>query len=77
MSKRLTSGLVAVIAAAAMSVPAVGLADKGGHPHSTKACPVHKHSGKHKGSSKGKKKGALRGKKCGSVGTTGPTGPTA
>jgi hypothetical protein len=65
MSKRITSGIVAAIAAAALSVPAVGLANKGGTPHSTKPCPTHTHSGKHKGSSHGKKKGATKGKKCG------------
>ena len=86
MSKRLTSGLVAVIAALSMSIPAVGLADRGGHPHSTKACKVHKHYGKHKGT-RGKRKGMDKGKKCGfptngqtgaagPTGGTGPTGPT-
>jgi hypothetical protein len=65
MSKRITSGVVAAIAAAALSVPAVGLANKGGTPHSMKPCPTHKHSGKHKGKSHGKKKGASKGKKCG------------
>lgn len=64
MSKRVTSGIVAAIVAIAMSVPAVGLANKGGTPHSTKACPTHRHSGKHKGSLKGKKKGSSKGKKC-------------
>ena len=67
MSKRITSGIVAAIAEAALSVPAVGLANKGGTQHSTKSCPTHKHSGKHKGSSHGKKKGASKGKKCGSM----------
>lgn len=65
MRTRLTAGIVAAVAAIGMSVPAVGLANKGGTPHSTKACPTHKHSGKHKGSTKGKKKGAAKGKKCG------------
>jgi hypothetical protein len=65
MRTRITSGIVAAIAAAALSIPAVGFADKGGTPHSTKSCPTHKHSGKHKGASKGKKKGASKGKKCG------------
>jgi hypothetical protein len=79
MSKRFTSGLVAAIVAVSMSIPAIGLANKGGVPHSTKACPTHKHSGKHKGASKGHKKGATKGKKCGWGGTgqTGTTGQTS
>ena len=64
MRKRSASGALAAITAAALSVPAVGLANKGGTPHSTKPCPTHKHQGKHKGSSKGKKKGSSKGKKC-------------
>lgn len=83
MSKRLTTGLVAAITAVSMSVPAAGLASQGGTPHSTRACPTLKHSGKHKGATKhGLKRGANKGKKCGwggsgqSTTTTGPTGTT-
>jgi hypothetical protein len=66
MSKRVTSGIVTAIAALALSVPAVGLADKGGTPHKTPAkCTTHSHHGKHKGLGKGKKKGAGKGNKCG------------
>jgi hypothetical protein len=81
MSKRLTSGLVAAIAAVAMSIPAVGLADQGGVPnHHSKACKAHKHHGWHKGTL-GQRKGMSKGKKCGfpsnsQAGTTGPTGGT-
>jgi hypothetical protein len=58
--------LVGVTAAAiAGSVPATGLANTGGVPHSTKPCLTQSHSGKHKGATHGKKKGALNGKKCG------------
>jgi hypothetical protein len=63
MHKRFT--LAAVVAAFALAAPAATLADSGGHSHSTKPCPTHKHSGKHNGSSKGHKKGAGKGKKCG------------
>jgi hypothetical protein len=65
MSKRITAAVTAGIAALALSVPSVGFATKGGVPHSTKPCPTHSHSGKHKGSGHGKKKGAGKGKKCG------------
>ena len=70
MRKRLTAGIVAAVTAAAMTVPAVGLADKGGKPHTTPpACHMHKNHGKHKGQlkngSKGKRKGASKGSKCG------------
>ena len=87
MSKRFTSGIVAAIAAAAMTVPAVGLADRGGTPHSKHPCKTHRHYGKHNGASKGHKKGSEKGKKCGwnrtggsgttgESGSTGPSGPT-
>jgi hypothetical protein len=46
-------------------VPAAGLANTGGQPHSTTPCPTQSHSGKHKGATHGKKKGAPNGKKCG------------
>ena len=67
MSKRVTAAVTAGVAALALSVPSVGFATKGGVPHSTKPCPAHKHSGKHKGSVNGKKKGASKGKKCGTM----------
>ena len=78
MSKRLTSGIVAAIVAVSMSIPAVGLADHGGHPHSKQACKVHRHYGKHRGDAKGHKRGFDRGKKCGfpPTGQTGQTGAT-
>ena len=81
MSKRLTSGLVAAIAAVSLSIPAIGLASKGGVTRSPNGCPTLKHSGKHKGATKhGLKRGASHGKKCGwggaSTGTTSTTGPT-
>lgn len=78
MSKRITSGLVAGVAAICVAVPAVGLADKGGHPHSKKACTVHRHYGRHTGAQRGRKRGFDRGKKCGfsHTGTTGGTGST-
>jgi hypothetical protein len=63
--KRFAAALVAGIAALAMSIPTVAFANKGGVPHSTKACPTHKHSGKDKGSSEDHKKGSGKGKKCG------------
>ncbi len=83
MSKRLTSGLVAAIAAAAMSIPAVGLADKGGQPNEhSKACKMHQHYGEHNGK-RGNRWGIVRGKgkKCGfpghgQTGLTGATGMT-
>jgi len=78
MSKRFTSGLVAAVAAVAMTVPAVGLADRGGHPHSKKPCKTHRHYGKHRGKAKGLN--FEKGKKCGfnrsGIGTTSQTGPT-
>jgi hypothetical protein len=55
MRKRITAAVTAGVAAFALSIPSVGLATKGGVPHSTKACPTHKHAGKHKGSTHGKK----------------------
>ncbi len=65
MNKRLTSGIVAAVVALSMSVPAIGLANKGGIPHSlSRSCPSH-HHGKKNGATKGKKKGAGKGKKCG------------
>ena len=65
MRKRITATVAAGIAALALCAPSVGLANKGGVPHSTKACPTHSHSGKHKGAGHGKKNGAMKGKKCG------------
>jgi hypothetical protein len=65
MSNRITAAVTAGVVALALSVPSVGLATKGGVPHSTKPCPAHSHAGKHKGSSHGKKTGAAKGKKCG------------
>jgi hypothetical protein len=70
MRKRLTAGIVAGVAALAMSVPAVGVADKGGTPHTTPpGCHMHKNKGKHTGqlknSSKGKRNGSSKGNKCG------------
>lgn len=66
MSRGRLSTTVAIVAVSAgLAVPGVGLAAKGGHPHSTKPCPVHKHVGKHKGAHMGKKTGAAKGKKCG------------
>jgi hypothetical protein len=56
---------VMAVAAVAVSMPATGLADNGGRPHSTRPCPMQSHSGKHKGALQGKAKGALKGKKCG------------
>ena len=56
---------VTTAALAAASVPATGLANTGGVPRSTKACPTQKHSGKHKGATKGLRKGASKGKRCG------------
>jgi hypothetical protein len=65
MYKRISVRLATVMAAALLATPAVTLANQGGVPHSTKACPTHSHSGKHNGSSKGNKNGAGKGKKCG------------
>jgi hypothetical protein len=70
MSKRLTGGIVAALAAVSMSAPAVGLANRGGTPHTTPPmCHMHKNSGKHKGqlknATKGKRNGASKGNKCG------------
>ena len=67
MSKRLTSGIVAAVVAIGMSVPAAGLANKGGTPNShAKSCSTHKHYGHHKGLSK-KGRGGKKGKHCGIV----------
>jgi hypothetical protein len=61
-----TSGIVAAITALALTVPAIGIANKGGVPHKpSTSCPTHKHTGKHKGATKGHKKGAAKGRKCG------------
>ena len=57
--------VIPVVAALAMSGPAIAVADQGGKPHSTKPCPTHSHQGKDNGSSKGHKNGASKGKKCG------------
>jgi len=66
MRRRVTSGIVAAITAVALTVPAAGLANKGGKPHTTPpSCHVHKHTGKHKGSTNGKKNGSSKGNKCG------------
>ena len=72
MRKRVTSGVVAVITAAALTVPAAGVANSGGTPnsHSTSnACKAHTHGkSKHKGtlkSNSGRLKTMSRGKKCG------------
>ncbi len=66
MSRYRRAVLAGIIAAAlAVSVPATGLANTGGQPHSTTPCPTKSHSGKHKGATHGKKMGALNGKKCG------------
>jgi hypothetical protein len=65
MRKTITAAVTTGIAALALSVPSVGLATKGGVPHSTKPCPMHSHSGKNKGSAHGKKSGTTKGKKCG------------
>ena len=72
MRKRVTTGIVAAITAAALSVPAAGLAATGGAPNAhamTNACTAHTHGkSKHKGTlrtTKGKTKTASRGKKCG------------
>ena len=64
MRPRLLYGLAAGIAAVALSVPSLGIAAKGGVPHTTKTCPAHHHTGKHKGT-RGKRNGATRGRKCG------------
>lgn len=65
MNKRLTSGVLGAVVAISMSVPAVGLADKGGTPHKTPAKCLTLHHGKKKGAHKGKKKGSGKGNKCG------------
>jgi hypothetical protein len=52
-------------AVVAVSVPATGVANTGGQPHSTTPCPTQGNTGKHKGATHGKKKGALHGKRCG------------
>jgi hypothetical protein len=61
MRKRIT--LAAVAAAFALAAPAATLADSGGVPHSTKACPTHTNKGKHNGATKGQHKGAGKGQK--------------
>jgi hypothetical protein len=64
--KRVTAVVVAAVAGVSMSVPAVGLADKGGHPHRMPPkCAMHKRYGKHRGAARGGKKGMSRGNKCG------------
>jgi hypothetical protein len=70
MRTRLTTGIVALITAAAMTVPAVGLANTGGVPHTTPpGCHTHTNKGKHKGqlknATKGKRNGESKGNKCG------------
>jgi hypothetical protein len=63
---------VAAVVATLLIAPATTMANPGGVPHSTKACPTHSHSGKHNGAGKGQKKGSTKGKKCGaSTSTTG------
>ena len=87
MRRLLTAGIVAAVTAVAMTVPATGLANKGGTPHTksttsttTKPCPPSSskpNKGKHKGaknSMKGKKKGESMGKKCGEDKTSTPIG---
>ncbi|GAC1317954.1 MAG: hypothetical protein NVSMB25_06580 [Thermoleophilaceae bacterium] len=66
-SKRFASITAAGVAALALALPSMSVADKGGVPHNGhgKQCPQHKHQGKHNGAGHGKKKGATRGKKCG------------
>ena len=78
MNKRITSGVIAGIAAICVAVPAAGFADRGGTPHSKKPCKTHRHYGHHKGD-KGRRHGMDRGKKCGfpGKGQTGPTGSTS
>jgi hypothetical protein len=70
MRKRLTAGIVAAVTAVAMTVPAVGLANQGGAPHTTPTgCHTHTNKGKHKGQmkngTKGSRKGTSKGNKCG------------
>jgi len=68
MRNRVIAGVVAVVAGFSLSVPAVGLANKGGTPHKTPpACHTHTNKGKHKGAGKGKgkHKGSAKGNKCG------------
>ena len=71
MRRRLTAGIVTAVTAAAMTVPAVGLADKGGKPNSNSTppmCHMHTNKGKHKGTknaTKGKRNGSSKGNKCG------------
>jgi hypothetical protein len=81
MRRRLTAGVVGVVLTVAMGVPATGLANKGGKPHTTPPmCHMHKNNGKHTGekknASKGKKNGASKGNKCGksTTGTASATG---
>jgi hypothetical protein len=65
MSHRVIARVLPVVAALVLSGPAIAIADQGGVPHSTSACPTHSHSGKHNGTGHGQKKGASKGKKCG------------
>ena len=64
MYKRVASRTAIVVAALLLAAPGVALASKGGHSGSAKACPTHKHSGHHNGSTKGHKNGSGKGKKC-------------
>lgn len=75
MSKRITSGVVAGIAAICVAVPAAGFADRGGASHSKKPCKTHRHYGHHKGALNAHTR-FDRGKKCGFGGSTAPTGTT-
>lgn len=76
MRRRLVAGVVSVVVATAMAVPAVGLANKGGTPHKsspttaatsspttppTFTCPAHSNKGKHKGEIKNGTKGKRNG----------------
>ena len=69
LRRRLTAGIVTAVVTVAMGVPATGLANAGGKPHTTPPmCHMHKNKGKHNGTknaSKGKKNGAGKGNKCG------------
>jgi hypothetical protein len=80
MRRRLTAGIVGAVLTVAMGVPATGVANSGGKPHTTPPmCHMHKNNGKHTGetknATKGEKKGALKGNKCGKSTSTG-TGST-
>ena len=57
------SALTAVLALS-LSLPAVSVADRGGVPHSSKACPSKVGKGKAKGHTKHPARNS-RGKKCG------------